>query len=297
MFQNVLVGVDGREGGRDAVTLAGRLLADGGRLTLGHVYHRSPQTWLAASPPLEADERERIRRLLEVAASEAEAAAEPRWHGASTVGRGLHELAEESGADLLVVGSSRRSLVGRVFVGDDARASLNGAPCAIAVAPADYALEPGQISEIGVAYDESPESEHALRVARSLAMAHHAKLSVFEAISFPAVALGAGVMVKDVLAAAVDEAQRRLAALGGVEPHAAYGDAAEELALYSAALDLLVIGSRGYGPLGRLVHGSTANRLARTARCPLLVLTRGARKAGDRLHGTTDATQPPPAET
>jgi nucleotide-binding universal stress UspA family protein len=70
-----------------------------------------------------------------------------------------------------------------------------------------------------------------------------------------------------------------VAQLEGVEPHAAYGQPAEELTLYSASLDLLVIGSRSYGPIGRLVHGSTAQHLARTARCPLLVLTRAARKA------------------
>ncbi|HUA71417.1 MAG TPA: universal stress protein, partial [Solirubrobacteraceae bacterium] len=51
-----------------------------------------------------------------------------------------------------------------------------------------------------------------------------------------------------------------------------------ELTLYSASLDLLVIGSRGYGPLGRLVYGGVAQRLARTARCPLLVLTRPANR-------------------
>lgn len=49
--------------------------------------------------------------------------------------------------------------------------------------------------------------------------------------------------------------------------------------MYSASLDLLVIGSRSYGPIGRLVHGSTAQQLAGAARCPLLVLTRAAREA------------------
>jgi len=36
---------------------------------------------------------------------------------------------------------------------------------------------------------------------------------------------------------------------------------AEALDLYSGSLDLLVVGSRGYGPVGRLVHGSTSQRL------------------------------------
>ena len=181
-------------------------------------------------------------------------------------------------ADLLVVGSSRRGLFGRVLLADDTHAALNGAPCAIAVAPAGYAEQPGAIREVGVAYDGSPESEHALKVARTLGAEHGAKLSALEAVSLPGYALiGGGAPVGDAINAMVDDARARIAALEGIEPHAVYGSPAEELAWYSASLDLLVVGSRGYGPLGRLIHGSTSQELARTARCPLLVLTRSAR--------------------
>ena len=38
MFENVLVGVDGRPNGRDAITLAGQLVDRAGRLTLAHVH-------------------------------------------------------------------------------------------------------------------------------------------------------------------------------------------------------------------------------------------------------------------
>jgi nucleotide-binding universal stress UspA family protein len=75
----------------------------------------------------------------------------------------------------------------------------------------------------------------------------------------------------------LEDARGRIAALGDVEPRAVYGQPAEELALYSASLDLLIVGSRGYGPIGRLIHGSTSQQLAHSARCPLLVLTRAAR--------------------
>jgi nucleotide-binding universal stress UspA family protein len=86
----------------------------------------------------------------------------------------------------------------------------------------------------------------------------------------------------------VNAAEAKIAGLGGVEPHAAYGHPAEELALYSASVGLLVVGSRGYGPLGRLVHGSTAQRLARLARCPLLVLPRASR-ISETSEGSRDA--------
>ena len=182
------------------------------------------------------------------------------------------------GADLLVVGSSRRGLLGRVFIGDDTRAALNGAPCAIAIAPAGYSQQPVAMREIGVAYNGSPESEHAVAVARDLAAQCGSKLSAFEAVSLPTYAfLGGPAPIDDALEVLVDDARKRIDALGGVEPHAAYGVPAEELGVYSASLDLLVVGSRGYGPIGRLVHGSTSQQLAHSARCPLLVLPRAAR--------------------
>jgi nucleotide-binding universal stress UspA family protein len=40
MFKHIVVGVDGHEGGRDAVALARLLLAGGGKLTLAYVVAR-----------------------------------------------------------------------------------------------------------------------------------------------------------------------------------------------------------------------------------------------------------------
>ena len=105
--------------------------------------------------------------------------------------------------------------------------------------------------EIGVGYDGSPESEHALPVARMLADASGAKLSALEAVSLPSDAfLGPGA-VDNTPQRLLEDARGRIASFGDVEPHAAYGQPAEELALYSASLDLLIVGSRGYGPIGR----------------------------------------------
>lgn len=283
MFKNVIVGVDGQEGGRDAVTLARLLCAGNGTVTLAYVYHRGAHIWRGSSPPDEAAEGDRARELLDKELEQTGVEAQLRWEGSPSVGRGLHELAEGIGADLLVIGSSRRGLLGRVLIGDDTRAALNGAPCAVAIAPTGFAQHPVVMREIGVGYDGSPEAEHALGVARRLASAHKTKLSAFEAMFLPARLYAAPPYPDDAtIEEMVDAARERIAGLDGVEAHAAYGQPAEELALYSASLDLLVIGSRGYGPIGRLVHGSTALELARLARCPLLVLTRGAREAEAR---------------
>jgi nucleotide-binding universal stress UspA family protein len=274
MFEHIVVGVDGRAGGRDAVALARLLVAVGGRLTLAYVVARDAHGGTSGAP--EPSDGGSAEALLQAVRGQTGVAADLRSYGSSSVGRGLHELCGVIGADLLVVGSTRRGLLGRVLLGDDTSAALNGAPCAIAIAPSNYSQQPGVTREIGVGYDGSPESEHALSVARTLAVAWKAKLSALEAVSLPSYAfLGPGA-ADNTPERLVEDAVERIANLGGVEPHAAYGQPAEELALYSASLALLIVGARGYGPVGRLVHGSTSQQLARTARCPLLVLTRAA---------------------
>lgn len=282
MFRNILVGVDRQVGGRDALALAQQLMTDDGRLTLGHVYPGDPRIWRTATDEYEALQQEGALSLLTQVRDDADVSAELRSVECSSPGRGLHELAEAMGADLLVVGSSHRGMLGRVFLGDDTHDALNGAPCAVAVAPAGHAQNPLPVREIGVAYNESAESEYAVSVARALAEEFHASLSACEVITLPAYTfLGGAAPVDGAVEDLVAKARERISALGAVKPRAVYGPAVDELALYSASVDLLIVGSRGYGPMGRLVHGSTSSQLAHAARCPLLVLTRGARVVED----------------
>jgi len=51
----------------------------------------------------------------------------------------------------------------------------------------------------------------------------------------------------------------------------------------SAGLDLLVCGSRGYGPVRTVLLGSVSHALAHHARCPLMVLPRGSERRLERL--------------
>jgi nucleotide-binding universal stress UspA family protein len=276
MFKQIVVGVDGREGGRDAAALAKLLVAAGGEVTLAHVVPGDDHAYRGAGAAYQAPEAERAEALLETVREETGVQAHLLWRESSSVGRGLHELCDLIGADLVTVGSSRRGLLGRVLIGDDTSAALNGASCSIAIAPTNYSQQPRAMREIGVGYDGSPESEHALSVARMLAGASGAKLSALEAVSLPSEAFFGPGAIDNSPRRLLEDARRRIAALGDVEPRAAYGQPAEELALFSASLDLLIVGSRGYGPIGRLIHGSTSHQLAHSARSPLLVLTRTA---------------------
>ena len=265
MFRKVIVGVDHHDGGRDAIALATRLLGPRGQLTFAHVSAGDVSGYRSGSAAYEASERRHDLELLRQARAEAGVRAEVRWHRASSVGRGLHELCEAAHADLLVVGASRRRGVARAVHGDDTRAALSGAPCTVAIAPEDYRCAPSDPREIGVGYDGTANSKDALRVARELAARYDSRLSAVEAIDVPVQLLDATVADRRVQAA-----RARLARLGGIEPYAACGRPAEELTLYSRVVDLLVIGSPARmrpGPPGR---GGVARELARSARCPLL---------------------------
>ena len=114
MFHDAIVGVDGSPTGRDAIALA-RLLVDAdGRLTLANIRaHEVPPPAAAAEVAGRGDSE----RLLEAERAATEVDADLVSLAARSVGRGLHALAEERASDLLVVGSCRRGIVGRVLVG------------------------------------------------------------------------------------------------------------------------------------------------------------------------------------
>ena len=53
------------------------------------------------------------------------------------------------------------------------------------------------------------------------------------------------------------------------------GDPADQLGEHSAGLDLMLAGSRGYGPLRSVLVGGVSGRLMRTVQCPVIVVPRG----------------------
>jgi nucleotide-binding universal stress UspA family protein len=113
MFRHVIVGVDGRPAGRDAIALARMLVEPGGHLALGHVYELTAIR--AVSGGFDDAAREASTRLLEQERDATGVEAELISVAASSAGRGLHELVESENADLLVVGSlpSRTALFPR----------------------------------------------------------------------------------------------------------------------------------------------------------------------------------------
>lgn len=296
MFHNVLVGVDGRPTGRDAVALASRLIDPAGKLTLAHVQSGSMHLAHAVPPGMLRAEREASTKLLERERADSGLGADLVSLAGASPGRALHQQAEEQHADLLVVGSCSRGVLGRAMLGDDTRGALNGAPCAVAVAAVGYAEHPTPLAKIGVGYDGSPESKLALQTASEIARATRASVDALEVVSLPT--YGYAGFLPPLTGEALDErlqdASNRMEQLPGVNGHAVCGLTGEELATFANTVDLLIVGSRGYGPMKRMMLGSTSSYLQRHARCSLLVLPRSlVAEATDReQHADAERIQP-----
>ena len=271
MFNRVLVGVDGRSGGRDAIALA-QQLASPSNLALAHIYGMGA---FGASAAVGAQATD-ARNLLASARHDHGLDCRMVVRLDSSPGRGLHKLAEHVGADLIVVGSSHRGGLGRALLGDDTLAALNGAPCAVAIAPRGYVFAAPAWSAIGVADDGSGESALALAAARDLAERHDARVRVAAVVPLegvPPTSVGPTDWTSETVESMRIE-RTRLAGIPGAEAEVLFGDPVEELVRLSETVDLLAVGSRGYGPVGRFVNGSVSNQLARRCHCPLLVLPR-----------------------
>jgi nucleotide-binding universal stress UspA family protein len=208
--------------------------------------------------------------------------------------RGLHVLARARQAGLIVVGSTGRSRVGRVFIGSTAERLIQGSPCPVAVAP--HAYEPATIGTIAVGFVESAEGQEALAAAHALAARSHAHLRIvavlhpsggLDAATAPGLRPQRSVMLQGRhrrdAQVALDRAVAALAPPVDVECEVHVGDPAEALLKISEYVDLLVCGSRGYGPLRSVVLGGVSRRLVDGAACAVLVLPREAGRPLERL--------------
>ena len=212
---------------------------------------------------------------------------ELRLVGDRSPARGLQRTAEADGASLIAIGPSRRSRVGRVFPGGTGERLLAGAPCPVAVATRGFSGQAAPFGTIGCAFDGSEESHAALAWAGALASAARSGvhvLAVHEPLGGAGVAEVGGVPFVSINAALRRDLERQLAEAERelrqhrieVEGKLLDGDAARVLEEESGGLDLLVTGSRGYGPKRAVLVGSVSGELLRTAECPVVVVPRGA---------------------
>jgi nucleotide-binding universal stress UspA family protein len=279
-MNKVVVAYDGSEQAADALALGARIAkAEGGELHLASVvFDGNPKTEQDRFESLFAQAREALgdggfeqHPLRDVDAADA-----------------LGTLAGEIEPDLLVLGSTHRGRLGQIMLGGVGERLLNSAPCPVAIAPRGYAgRDHFGAGVIGVGYDDSAESALALDAAVRLARVVGGTvrlIAVFQHDIVPGEIGGAETgdrrpsreRLQAMLAAAAEGVE-------GVEVEAVIeeGDVVDELAGQAVELDLLVVGSRGYGPVRRVLLGGVSTALTRVCPCPLLVTPRSS-EAGEQ---------------
>ena len=286
MRREIVVGYDPGHGGDDVLRL-GRTLAE--------VLASTPRVVTAIPWPdyligvaeieneLEADTRESFatieRGLRDLGVvTEAVASRSPAL--------ALHEVAERERAQMIVVGSSHRGPVGRTLAGSVGESLLHGASCSVAIAPHGFAeRDRGRLECIAVAFDGSAESWVALETAIGLAERCHATLTAIAVADYPKsgyATVGAILSVGEFRdAERADKmhllglATSRIPADVEHDSRVLTGEPAVQLRDVSGEFDLMIAGSRSWGPLKRTLLGSTTRKLIRASACPVLVMPRG----------------------
>jgi nucleotide-binding universal stress UspA family protein len=208
---------------------------------------------------------------------------------ASAVHREILEQAARQGADLIVIGTHGRSGFDRLLLGSVAEKVLRSARVPVLTVPPG-AQEPGAqghapFSRLLCAVDFSDTSTAALDAAVSLARASGGRVTVLHVVELLPIAYEP--MVTPPFDAAQYRAALEAAALAQLQAlvPASLRDVCQTRVVSSARAyegilnaaderkaELIAIGVHGRNMLDRLLFGSTAERVVRRARCPVLTV-------------------------
>jgi nucleotide-binding universal stress UspA family protein len=299
-MRSIIVGFDATDQAKDALALA-ETLRDPERSRLIVVAVDSVEPLIGASEGWERMREKNLERCFQAAHAQLGEIGFERRGAKGSVPAALGGIARDEDAGLIVVGSTHRGTLGRVLPGSVGERLLKGSPCAVAVAPRGYARSGARrIATIGVGYDASRDAGLALRKAQALARRFGARLRMIGvapeveeltpghiAKVRPAYARAERTRIADGLDVAVAACPDDLR----VESVLVDGDPKQALAEQTLELDLLLVGSRGYGPIRTVFVGSVSSAAARSSACPVIVTPRSAEahEARSRAPGFADA--------
>ena len=272
----IVVGVDGSTGSRVALRWAARTAeARGDALRAVTAWHYPARagspigpTELPAAEEMDRQSDERLRAVLR---EELDAAAE---RVEVEVGRGptasvLLGAAARPGVAMLVLGARGLGGFDGLLLGSVSQQCVEHSPCPIVVLRGEHVPSNGPIV---VGLDGSDGATRALEWAIDLAEATDTKV-----VAVHAPHSTDGTKVLDVAAEALDQwcapfRHRKVALAMRIE--AGDARAAIEHAADVTDASLLVVGTRGLGPVRGLLLGSVAGYIARHARRPIAVVPR-----------------------
>lgn len=287
----VVIGFDGTPQGEDALALGGWYARSLKVNAIVAVVYPGPAPISSARVDAEwvADRRKLAEEIVEQARQKLADAVETvgyRVIGSSSAAHGLHDLVAETDATVVVVGSRGTGPDQRLFAGSTAERLLFGSTCPVAIAPSGIRHRGlSGLSRIDVAYIDTAEARRALDFAVRFARVSGAALRLVtvapgESEVMP-LFIGAESerayveTARQTYQGVIDEALAGIPAEVAATGEVRTGDAVDVLAeIGPDQADLLVCGSRGYGPALRVLLGGVSARLVRRARSPVIVVPR-----------------------
>jgi nucleotide-binding universal stress UspA family protein len=285
----ILIGVDGSERSEDAVSFGRALaLASGAPVILAMVQRTDPLRpgADAYADVLREDAGRTLARLAGALDELHDIELRPLVANTSAA-HALQELAEQEDAGIIVVGSSHTGRLGRVLPGSTAERLLHGAPCPVAVVPLGYRTHATSARPVvGCAYRSTEDGAAALGAAEELALALSGSLRVMQVVEPLARLYDSGEMplnFPEINASIYADTERalmeraaRLSSKLESEATLHSGKPADMLIGLSETVDILVMGSRGYGPLKAVLLGGVSGQVIRSAACPVIIVPRRA---------------------
>lgn len=287
MTRRVVIGYDGSTASEDALAFGLCWCRSAGDVPIVATVY--PEEHPHGAGRVDVEWATYVRQMAQETLAKAQAvageSAQYRTLASTSSAHGLSDLAEDVEAATVVVGG-RRGEEPHGLLGTTTDRLLSGATVPVTVVPAGWsAPESGRISGVGVAFVDTRDGHEALRVAVRAASRVPARLTLYSVMA---------------------RASERYSYIAGRDAEAEFFDAASEsyrTALdYAAAgvpseldtrtvllqghvldalaalgpedVDFLFCGSRGYGPVRRVLLGGVSNRLVRRSRLPVTVVPR-----------------------
>ena len=292
MASRVVIGYDASEGSEDAVAFGLTWCRSTGDMPVVATVYPEEHPIGLGGRRVDDEWLTHVRKQAEIVQEKARAtvgdAALYRYVASTSSSHGLVILAEDIEAAMVIVGTTQESGLIRALLGSTTERLLHGTPVPVTVVPPGWRQSaPDRISSIGVAYLDTRDGREALRTAVRVALRIPARLTLYSVLGQSSERYSYLVGRTDeqaFLDKARDSFGKALEfAAAGVppelEPRAVLleGAVVESLAaLGPDDVDMLVCGSRGYGPARRVLLGGVSARLIRRAQLPVAVVPRAA---------------------
>lgn len=198
----------------------------------------------------------------------------------------IPRVAEEWGADLVVVGARGLGAVTGFLLGSVSTAVVHRAPGPVLVVKG----RPAGLRKAVIALDGSSHAMAAARFLAALSLAPAPAVRLLAVVEPPRLPLAAPEVLGVPVLSALDELARERRAelagvlaqaeadlsrsVGAVERSVVMGHPGEEIlaAASEPGVDLVVVGARGLGAIKRLVLGSVSERVLHHAPCSVLIV-------------------------